>query len=107
LIILGPAAVLRSVQPQPAVLRSVQPHHRHDPARPSIRTRVLEPVHHLENEGDDLLTQAVEHLYDGVEQVPQLLPARRWGDVFQLLEDTTDTAERAAVVIPAIVDKNA
>ena len=69
--------------------------------------RVLEPVHHLENAGDDVLAEALEHLYDGVEQVPQLIAARRWGDVFRLLEDTTDKAERAAVVIRAIVDKNA
>ena len=69
--------------------------------------RVLQSVHHLENQADDLLAEALEHLYDGVEQVSQLIAARRWGDVFQLLEDTTDKAERAAVVIRAIVDKNA
>jgi uncharacterized protein len=68
---------------------------------------VLQRVHHLENEGDDLLGQALEHLYEGVGQVPQLIQAMRWGDVFQLLEDTTDKAERAAVVIRTIVDKNA
>jgi uncharacterized protein len=78
-----------------------------DRSRAAELQRVLEPVHHLENEGDDLLAEAIEHLYDGVQHVPQLIAARRWGDVFRLLEDTTDKAERAAVVIRAIVDKNA
>jgi uncharacterized protein len=78
-----------------------------DRSRAGELERVREPVHHLENEADDVLAEAVEHLYDGVEQVPQLIAARRWGDVFRLLEDTTDKAERAAVVIRAIVQKNA
>jgi uncharacterized protein len=64
-------------------------------------------VHHLENEGDDLLGEALEHLYEGVDPVPQLIHAIRWGDIYQLLEDTTDKAERAAVVIRNIVDENA
>ena len=64
-------------------------------------------VHRLENEGDDLLAQAVEHLYDGITDVPQLISAMRWGDIYQLLEDATDKAEAAAVALQNIAMKNA
>ena len=64
-------------------------------------------VHRLENEGDDLLAQAVEHLYDGITEVPELISAMRWGDIYQLLEDATDKAEAAAVALQNIAMKNA
>ena len=50
-------------------------------------------IHRLENEGDDLLAEAIATLYDGVTEVPQLIKAMRWNDLYQLLEDTTDKAE--------------
>jgi uncharacterized protein len=78
-----------------------------DPRRTGELENLLERVHKLENEADDLLADAVSTLYDGVEEVPQLIQAVRWGELFQLLEDTTDKAERAAVVIRTIADKNA
>jgi predicted phosphate transport protein (TIGR00153 family) len=64
-------------------------------------------IHRLENEGDDLLAQAVAGLYDGVTQIPELINAIRWGDIYQLLEDTTDRAEHVAVVLQNIGLKNA
>jgi predicted phosphate transport protein (TIGR00153 family) len=78
-----------------------------DPRRTGELENLLERVHQLENEADDLLADAVSTLYEGVEHVPQLIQAVRWGELFQLLEDTTDKAERAAVVIRTIADKNA
>jgi uncharacterized protein len=69
--------------------------------------RVAEQVHALENEADDLLAEAVSHLYDGVAEVPGLIHAIRWGDLYQLLEDTTDKAEHVAVVLQNIALKNA
>jgi uncharacterized protein Yka (UPF0111/DUF47 family) len=64
-------------------------------------------VHRLENEADDLLADAVATLYDGVTEVPQLIDAIRWGDIYQLLEDATDRAEHVAVVLQNIGLKNA
>ncbi len=64
-------------------------------------------IHRLENEADDLLADAVATLYDGVTEVPQLIHAMRWGDVYQLLEDATDKAEEVAVVLQNIAVKNA
>src|SRR5215216_4208939 len=64
-------------------------------------------IHRLENEGDDLLADAVATLYDGVAEVPQLIKAMRWGDIYQLLEDTTDKAENVATVLSNIAIKHA
>jgi uncharacterized protein len=64
-------------------------------------------VHRLENEADDLLADAVATLYDGVTEVPQVINAIHWGDIYQLLEDATDRAEHVAVVLQNIGLKNA
>jgi uncharacterized protein Yka (UPF0111/DUF47 family) len=64
-------------------------------------------IHRLENEGDDLLVEAITSLYDGVTEVPQLIVAMRWNDLYQLLEDTTDKAEGVATALSNIALKNA
>jgi uncharacterized protein Yka (UPF0111/DUF47 family) len=64
-------------------------------------------VHRLENEADDLLADAVATLYDGVTEVPQLIKAMRWGDIYQLLEDATDKSEEVAKVLRNIAVKHA
>jgi predicted phosphate transport protein (TIGR00153 family) len=64
-------------------------------------------IHRLENEGDDLLADAIATLYDGVTEVPQLIQSMRWNDLYQLLEDTTDKAEHVATVLNMIALKNA
>jgi len=69
--------------------------------------RSTQEIHRLENEGDDLLAEAVATLYDGVTEVPQLIKAMRLGDIYQLLEDATDKAEAVAVVLQNIAVKNA
>jgi len=69
--------------------------------------RAIEEIHRLENEADDLLAQAIAHLYDGVTEVPQLIKAMRWNDLYQLLEDTTDKCENVATVLSNIALKNA
>jgi uncharacterized protein len=69
--------------------------------------RAIEEIHRLENEADDLLAQAIAHLYDGVTEVPQLIKEMRWNDLYQLLEDTTDKCEHVAVVLSNIALKNA
>jgi predicted phosphate transport protein (TIGR00153 family) len=69
--------------------------------------RATQEIHRLENEGDDLLADAEVGLYEGVEAVPELIRAMRWGDVYQLLEDATDKAEHVATVLQNIAVKNA
>jgi uncharacterized protein Yka (UPF0111/DUF47 family) len=64
--------------------------------------RATREVHRLENEGDDLLAEALAHLYDGVTEVPELIKAIHWGDIYQLLEAATDKAEQVAVVLQNI-----
>ena len=53
------------------------------------------------------LYDAIATLYDDVTEVPQLIRAMRWNDVYQLLEDTTDKAENVATVLSNIALKNA
>jgi predicted phosphate transport protein (TIGR00153 family) len=67
--------------------------------------RMLLEIHGLENEADDLLANALATLYDGVTEVPQMIHAIHWGDIYQLLEDTTDKAEHVAVVLRSIIGK--
>ena len=67
--------------------------------------RATQEIHRLENEGDDLLADAVATLYDGVTEVPALIRAMRWGDIYQLLEDATDKCEYVATVIRNVAGK--
>ena len=69
--------------------------------------RSIQEIHRLENEADDLLAEAVATLYDGVTEVPQLIKAMRWDDLYQLLEDTTDKAEGVATALSNIALKHA
>jgi uncharacterized protein Yka (UPF0111/DUF47 family) len=69
--------------------------------------RATQEIHRLENEGDDLLAEAITTLYDGVTEVPELIAAMRWNDLYQLLEDTTDKAEGVATALSNIALKNA
>ena len=66
----------------------------------------LQEIHRLENEGDDLLADATATLYDGVTEVPQLISAMRWNDLYQLFEDTTDKAEHVATVLSNVALKH-
>jgi predicted phosphate transport protein (TIGR00153 family) len=65
----------------------------------------IHEIHRLENEADDLLAEALATLYDGVTEVPQLILAMRWGDIYQILEDTTDKGEEVAVALNSITLK--
>jgi hypothetical protein len=69
--------------------------------------KATQEIHRLENEGDDLLADAIATLYDGVTEVPQLIKVMRWNDLYALLEDTTDKAEGVATALSNITLKNA
>jgi predicted phosphate transport protein (TIGR00153 family) len=65
----------------------------------------LVELHRLENEADDLLNQALGTLYDAIEDVPRLVLAIQWGDIYSLLERATDRAEQVAVVLERVLVK--
>ena len=72
----------------------------------ALRRHVVE-IHRLENEADDALNQALATLYDGAVDIPTLVCAIRWGELYGLLEDATDRAEDVANTLEGIVLKHA
>ena len=68
--------------------------------------RHIREIHRLENEGDDLLAEAIAHLFDGVTTVPGVIQGKYWENIYEVLEDTTDKAEHVAVVLHNIAMKN-
>ena len=95
--------VARSAPSSVAAIQAVVPLLEHVKKHPrEIRDAVL-TIHRLENEGDDLLNAALASLYDGVTEVPQLISCVRWGELYQLLEDVTDSGEDVADVIEGIL----
>ena len=63
-------------------------------------------INRLENEADEVLNQALAGLYEGSTDIPSLITAIRWGELYQLLEDATDRAEDIADTIEGIVLKH-
>lgn len=105
---LGPATEIAShfarlIAEQGAAIQPVIPmlEHANKHVR-EIRDAIL-TIHRLENEGDDLLNEALAGLYDGVTEVPELISCLRWGELYQLLEDVTDSAEDVADVFEGIL----
>lgn len=72
----------------------------------SMRRHIVE-IHRLENEADEVLNQALAGLYDDASDIPSLVKAIRWGEIYRLLEDATDGAEDVANALEGIVLKNA
>jgi predicted phosphate transport protein (TIGR00153 family) len=64
-------------------------------------------LNRLENEADEVLSQALATLYDGATDIPAVVQALHWGELYQLLEDATDRAEDVADTLEAIVLKHA
>jgi predicted phosphate transport protein (TIGR00153 family) len=67
--------------------------------------RAAREIHRLENEADDVAAEALAGLYDGVTDVPGMIRAVRWGDLYEVLEGATDKAEHVAVVLQNIAVK--
>jgi predicted phosphate transport protein (TIGR00153 family) len=71
-----------------------------------LRRYVLD-LHRLENEADDALNSALAALYDGATDIPALIGALRWGELYQMLEDATDRAEDIADTLEGMLIKYA
>lgn len=64
-------------------------------------------LHRLENEADDILNHALATLYDGATDIPALIRALRWGELYTLLEGATDRGEDVANILEGILLKYA
>lgn len=71
-----------------------------------LREQVVE-LHRLENEADDLMAETLGVLYEGVTDIPGVIRAVQWGDVYEVLEEATDKAEHVGMVIGSILVKHA
>ena len=79
--------------------------------RPDKRTadiqRCVLELHRLENEADDTLNQVLATLFDGVTEVPQMITAIRWGEIYHLVEDATDKGEDIGHTLEGILGQYA
>lgn len=69
--------------------------------------RQIVVINRLENEADDLLNTTLAGLFDGADDIPKLIKAIRWGELYQELEEATDRAEDVANTLEGIMLKNA
>lgn len=99
------AGFARLLADQAAVIESAIPLIDGLPDRKKLRDCIVE-LHRLENEGDELMTQALAGIYDGAADVPSLIVATKWADVYERLEQATDHGERVGVALEAILGKN-
>jgi uncharacterized protein Yka (UPF0111/DUF47 family) len=67
--------------------------------------RHVAELHRLEHEADEALHQVLAGLYKGVAEIPAFVHARRWGELYEMLEDTTDCAEQIASTLEGIMEQ--
>ena len=72
--------------------------------RDALEGHVAE-IHRLETEADDVLQHGLAELYDGVTAIPAFVHATSWGELYRLLEDTTDRAETVANTLQGIMEQ--
>lgn len=70
-----------------------------------IREDIVE-LHRLENEADDLMEEALSQLFVDVNEVPALIVAVQWKDIYEVLEQATDRAEHVGVAVESILVKH-
>lgn len=96
----------RIIAEQAQVLATAIPQLESDKKHDEVLRLVVE-INRLENEADDTLSQALAGLFEGATDIPAVILGVRWGELYQLLEDTTDRAEDVANTLEAIVVKYA
>lgn len=69
--------------------------------------RVVVDINRLEDEADDVLNNALAVLYDDATDIPSLIKAIRWGELYTDLEVATDRGEDVANTLEGIVLKHA
>jgi uncharacterized protein len=76
----------------------------HGRNRDTVERQVTE-IHRLEIEADEVLHEGLAGLYDGVLTIPGFVSAIGWGEVYGLLEETTDRAETVANTVQGIMEQ--
>jgi uncharacterized protein Yka (UPF0111/DUF47 family) len=76
----------------------------HGKHRDALERHVAE-IHRLETEADEVLHHGLAGLYDGVIAIPALVRAMGWGELYGLMEDTTDRAETLANTLQGIMEQ--
>ena len=71
---------------------------------PETLAPVLQDIHRLENEGDQISREALRRLFNGSNQKPA--DVIKWKDLYDLLEATIDQCESVAEVIETIALKS-
>jgi len=64
-------------------------------------------LHELENEADDALNTVLASLYDDADDIPSLIQALRWGELYALFERATDQGESIGNTLEGILLKYA
>ena len=72
--------------------------------REALERHVAE-IHRLETEADAVVHEGLAGLYDGVTAIPGFVSAMRWGELYGLLEETTDRAETVANTLQGIMEQ--
>jgi uncharacterized protein Yka (UPF0111/DUF47 family) len=72
--------------------------------REALERHVVE-IHRLETEADEVVHEGLAGLYDGVTAIPGFVSAMRWGELYGLLEETTDRAETVANTLQGIMEQ--
>jgi uncharacterized protein Yka (UPF0111/DUF47 family) len=62
-------------------------------------------MNRLEDEADDALNQALASLFDDACDIPSVIEAMHWDEVYRRLEDATDRGEDLANMIESILRK--
>ncbi len=78
-----------------------------EPRRAQGVGEVLDQVRALESQADEISEQAQATLFDGAADIPSLVHALRWSEVYALLEEVTDAAQRVANRVEEVLLKNA
>ena len=52
-----------------------------------------------------MVHEGLAGLYDGVTAIPAFVSAMRWGELYGVLEDTTDRAETVANTLQGIMEQ--
>lgn len=71
---------------------------------PVLGNEVIE-MHRLENEADTLMFEVLATIYDQVTDVPAMVRAAKWKDIYQVLEQATDRAEHVGISLRRIMVK--
>jgi uncharacterized protein len=76
----------------------------HGKHRDTVERQVAE-IHRLETEADEVVHEGLAGLYDGVIAIPGFVSAMRWGELYGLLEETTDRMETVANTLQGIMEQ--